>query len=61
MVLLLQPMLAIVWARLVVAEALSPLQWTGVAVVLGGILVLAVRGTVEIDVRPVSAGAGPGS
>ena len=60
-VLLLQPMLAIVWARLVFAEALSPLQWTGVAVVLGGILVLAVRGTVEIDVRPVSAGAGPGS
>jgi len=60
--LLLQPMLTIVWARLVFAEALSSIQWLGVAVVLGGVLLIAVRGTVEpTEVRPVSATAGPGS
>ena len=42
--LLLQPMLTIVWARLIFAEALSTIQWLGVAVVLGGILVLAMPG-----------------
>ena len=45
--LLLQPMLAIVWARLVFAESLSPTQWLGVAVVLGGVMVLVQRGTVD--------------
>ncbi|MCJ7726386.1 MAG: DMT family transporter, partial [Acidimicrobiia bacterium] len=60
--LLLQPMLTIVWARLVFTESLSAIQWMGVAVVLGGILVLSLRGTVRPDeVTPRSAAAVPGS
>ena len=57
--LLLQPMLAIVWARLVFAEALSPLQWAGVAVVLGGILAVSRRGTVETPAVTPPTAAGP--
>ncbi|MBU1865824.1 MAG: DMT family transporter [Actinobacteria bacterium] len=60
--LLLQPMLTIVWARLVFAESLSTVQWLGVGVVLGGILVIALRGTVEPKgLRQVSAAAEPHS
>lgn len=60
--LLLQPMLTIVWARLIFAEALSTIQWLGVAVVLGGILVLARRGMIRpAGVTPVPAAGSPGS
>ena len=45
--LLMQPMLGVVWARLIFAEALSGVQWAGVALVLGGILVLTRTGTVR--------------
>jgi len=53
--LLLQPMLAIVWARIVFSESMSPIQWLGVAVVLGGVLILALRGTVETRSIPATA------
>ncbi|MCB2224332.1 MAG: DMT family transporter [Actinobacteria bacterium] len=60
--LLLQPTLAVIWARLIFAEALSPLQWAGVAVVLGGVVLLATRGMVEAPaVTPPSAAGSPGS
>ena len=44
--LLLQPAGAVVWAQLLFDETLSPLQWSGVGVVLGSILLLALRGAV---------------
>jgi len=43
--LLLQPMLAIVWARIVFSESMSPIQWLGVAL----------RGTVETRSIPATA------
>ncbi len=36
-ILLLQPMATVLWAFLLFAEELSPLQWLGVALVLGGV------------------------
>jgi drug/metabolite transporter (DMT)-like permease len=45
--LLAQPAGAVVWAQLLFTERLSPLQWSGVAVVLGGILLIALRGAVQ--------------
>jgi drug/metabolite transporter (DMT)-like permease len=45
--LLVQPAGAMVWAQLVFAEHPSPVQWAGVAVVLGGILVLGLWGAVR--------------
>jgi drug/metabolite transporter (DMT)-like permease len=45
--LLLQPALTIVWARLIFAEALAPLQWAGVGLVMVGILIASTRGTVR--------------
>lgn len=45
--LLVQPAGAVMWAQLFFTEALSPLQWSGVAVVLGGILLLTLRGVVR--------------
>jgi len=53
--LLVQPAGAVVWAQLIFAERLSPVQWAGVGVVLGGILVLSLWGAV----RPASAPAEP--
>ena len=44
---LVQPMLTVLWGRLIFAEYLSGLQWMGVTLVLGGIGLLAVRGTVH--------------
>lgn len=44
---LLQPMLAILWAGLLFDETLSWVQWLGVAIVLGGLLILNARGAVE--------------
>jgi drug/metabolite transporter (DMT)-like permease len=46
-IILLQPTLTLLWGRLVFAEAPSALQYTGVAVVLGGI-VLATSGAVRV-------------
>ncbi|MBI1886579.1 MAG: DMT family transporter [Chloroflexi bacterium] len=54
--LLLQPMATLLWAALIFAEALSTLQWTGVAMVLGGVAMLSLRGSVE---RPVGASLPP--
>lgn len=48
--LLLQPVLTVVWGVLIFAELLSPVQWAGVMIVLGGIGVLSISGSV---VRPV--------
>jgi len=50
--LLLQPMATVLWGTLIFAEQLSMLQWAGVALVLGGIGALTLRGSVE---RPISA------
>lgn len=54
--LLLQPMATVLWASILFTERLSPLQWAGVALVLGGVAALSWRGSVE---RPVSAPAEP--
>jgi drug/metabolite transporter (DMT)-like permease len=51
--LLLQPAGAVLWAQVIFSERLSPLQWAGVGVVLGGILLLARRAAVRR--RPVLA------
>ena len=42
-----RPMLTILWASIIFSEDLSVFQWLGVAVVLGGLLVLNVLGAVE--------------
>ena len=52
---LLQPMLAIIWARLIFDETLSWVQWLGVALVLGGLLILNARGAVEPKARTTTA------
>lgn len=44
---LVQPMLTVLWGRLLFAEYLSGVQWIGVGLVLGGVSLLAVRGTVH--------------
>jgi len=54
---LLQPMLAIVWAYLLFDEALSWVQWLGVVIVLGGLLILNARGAVEPKARTTTAKA----
>jgi len=59
--LVLQPMLTLIWARLIFSEDLSVLQWAGVTVVLGGVLLLALRGTVEPRVTQPSEATAPGS
>ena len=45
--LLVQPVAAILWARLIFAETLSPLQGIGVLVVLAGVLVVSLKGSVQ--------------
>ena len=45
--LLVQPMLTILWGRLIFGEYLSTLQWLGAVLVLGGVGYLSIRGTVE--------------
>jgi len=52
--LLLQPMATVLWGFLIFAEHLSALQWAGVALVLAGVGVLTLRGSVE---RPAVAPA----
>lgn len=54
--LLLQPMLTVLWGLLLFSEYLSGLQWVGVVLVLGGVGVLTLRGSVE---RPSTAPAEP--
>jgi drug/metabolite transporter (DMT)-like permease len=60
--LLLQPMLSVLWARIIFTEALSPVQWAGVTLVLGGIVLLTRTGTVRAgtEVR-LRSGTGPPS
>jgi drug/metabolite transporter (DMT)-like permease len=48
--LLLQPMATVLWSYLIFAEHLSGLQWAGVALLLGGVSALTLRGSVK---RPV--------
>ena len=43
-VLLTQPMLTVLWGALIFAEYLSPIQWTGVVFVLGGIATVSIFG-----------------
>ncbi len=45
--LLLQPLAAVLWGFLVFAEAVSPVQWAGVVLVLAGVGLLSLRGSVE--------------
>ena len=45
--LLLQPMATVLWGFLIFAEYLSAAQWAGVALVLGGVGALTLRGSVE--------------
>ncbi|HLE21304.1 MAG TPA: DMT family transporter [Vicinamibacteria bacterium] len=52
--LLVQPMLAVLWGRLIFAEYLSSLQWMGVGFILGGVGLLSVRGTID---SPLPKGA----
>ena len=47
LLLLLQPMLTVLWGFLLFAEALSRVQWAGVALVLGGVGALSMLGTVK--------------
>ncbi len=54
--LLVQPVASILWARLIFDETLSPVQGMGVLVVLAGVLLLTRRGSVE-DIPPVQAAA----
>jgi drug/metabolite transporter (DMT)-like permease len=46
-IILIQPVGAIIWAYLIFTEALSVVQWAGVVIVLGGILTLGLRGVVR--------------
>lgn len=46
-ILLLQPMLTVLWAYAIFSERLSALQWLGVALVLGGVTFLSMRGSVK--------------
>ncbi len=53
-IVLAQPMLTVLWALLIFDEDLSAMQWSGVLLVLGGLLLLNMRGAVEAE--PHSAG-----
>jgi len=45
--LMLQPMLTMLWASPIFGEWLSPTQWTGALLVLGGVAYLSLRGAVQ--------------
>ncbi len=51
----LQPLLTVIWGRLLFAEALSAAQWAGVSIVLGGVLLVNVFGSVRISPRRTSS------
>lgn len=54
-----QPMLTVLWAFLIFGERLSAVQWIGVGLVLGGVGLLSVRGSVRRSgARGASAGSG---
>ncbi len=55
--LMLQPVLTMVWAIPIFGEWVSAVQWTGVALVLGGVGYLSLRGSMK---ESPDAGAGPG-
>jgi drug/metabolite transporter (DMT)-like permease len=50
--LMLQPMLTMVWAAPIFGERMSSGQWLGVALVLGGVAYLSVRGAMKSDGMP---------
>jgi drug/metabolite transporter (DMT)-like permease len=49
-------MMTVVWGLIIFTERLSALQWSGVVLVLGGVAVLTLRGSVG---RPAEAPAEP--
>jgi len=55
--LMLQPMLTMLWASPIFGEWLSPTQWAGAAMVLGGVAYLSIRGAVETHgaAKPIPA------
>jgi len=53
--LLIQPAATIVWARILFEEKLSPLQWTGVLIVLAGVAAAGARGAVRRERSPTPA------
>jgi drug/metabolite transporter (DMT)-like permease len=50
--LLLQPTLTVLWGVLLFAENLSPLQWSGAAIVIGGVGLLSIKGSVHAASSP---------
>ena len=55
LLLLIQPVGALLWARLIFNESLSPIQGIGVVIILVGIVTLSLRGTVEQEPEPAAA------
>ncbi len=51
--LLAQPLMGLIWAQIFFDEPLSAVQWTGAALVIGGVGLLATRGTVRVESAPV--------
>ncbi len=49
--LLLQPTLTVLWGVLLFAENLSPLQWGGATIVIGGVGLLSIKGSVDTTAR----------
>ena len=54
-ILLMQPVLTVLWGWSLLAEAPSPIQLSGVALVLAGVTVVSVRGSVRRPVPPAGA------
>lgn len=50
--LLMQPTLTVMWGVLLFAENLSPMQWAGAAIVIGGVGLLSIKGSVEASSIP---------
>lgn len=50
--LLMQPTMTILWGVLLFAEDLSPVQWEGAAIVLGGVGLLSIKGSVQAASSP---------
>ncbi len=46
-VLLIQPMLTVLWGWIIFSEHLSPIQWTGVVLVLGGVSLISIFGAMQ--------------